>query len=379
MALTKITANGLSVGPATTVSVTAAQGGKNVNPNQLGFAIFDSNDFTANQGFISVNISGLANSLNLKAATAVSPATVQNGTNVPKQFLGTSVYDNTYFTSANGFVSITGNVVSLSTLQNSLNVATTMSEAAAQNGNAVTKTNLGMSVFDDKYFAANKGFISLKDPGLTINVAAPTNANSPARFTDLVSLPANLLITALGSLDIQMSVGNAYSGNVDQAGTPSYISSQSNMTLVGNATSLGTNYSVINSSYNLDASAGGVHGQVTFVIDIAVACGLSGVQYQVDGVTINPLWKGNYDFSAFSALFKLNEQNFWDYPGLHQTFAYQINLIPVTSDYTSASYGQYYATADVYAAKPYHNANLGARWMGLATKRRNLFAFTPAS
>ena len=378
MALTKIGANGLSIGPATTISTTAAQGGKNVNPEQLGFAIFDNGPFTANQGFISVNSSGMANALNLKTASTMSPTAAQNGNAVTNRDLGTAVFDNTYFTANKGFISITNNVVTQTTLQNSLNIATTISQATAQNGNAVTKSNLGMGVFDDKYFAANKGFISLKDPGLTINVAAPTNANSPARFTDLVSLPADLLITALGSLDIQMTVGNAYSGNVDQAGAPSYISSQSNMTLVGNATSLGSNYSVINSSYNL--SGGNSNwGHVTFVIDMSVACGLSGVKFQADGVTVNPKWKGNYDFSAFSALFKINEQYFWDYGGAHQTFAYQINLIPVTTDYNSGSYGQYYATADVYAAQPYHNANLGARWMGLATKKRNLFAFTPAA
>ena len=319
----------------------------------------------------------MANTLNLRSASTISPTVAQNGDAVTKQNLGTAVFDNTYFTANKGYVSITGNVVTQSTLQNSLNIATTLSQTTAQNGNAVTKSNLGLGVFNDKFFTANKGFISLKDDAtLAINVAAPTNANSPARFTDLVSLPADLLITALGSLDIQMTVGNAYSGNVDQAGTPSYISSQSNMTLVGNATSLGSNYSVINSSYNL-SGGNSYWGHVTFVIDMSVACGLSGVKYQADGVTINPKWKGNYDFSAFSALFKLNEINFWDYGGRQQTFAYQINLIPVTTDYNSASYGQYSATADVYAAQPYHNANLGARWMGLATKKRNLFAFTP--
>jgi hypothetical protein len=373
MAISKIGANGLSIGPATTISPTQAQQGINVSPDQLGFSIYDSANFTANQGFISVDSKGLANTLNLKAAITVSPTAAQNGANVPGHTLGTSIYNNRYFTTANGFVSITDEVVT----QNTLNIATTLSRTTTQNGNTVTRSNLGVGVFDDKFFTANKGFISLKDDGtMTINVAAPTNANSAARFTDLVSLPADLLITALGSLDIQMTVGNAYSGSVDQAGSPSYISSASNMTLVGNASSLGTNYSVINSSYNL-SGGNSYWGHVTFIIDMSVACGLSGVKFQADGVTINPKWKGNYDFSAFSALFKLNEINFWDYGGRQQTFAYQINLIPVTTDYNSASYGQYSATADVYAAQPYHNANLGARWMGLATKKRNLFAFTP--
>ena len=374
MPISKIGANGLIMGPATTMDSTTAQNGNNVNPEQLGYAIFDNEPFTANHGWISVNPDGMANAINIRPATTMTTATAGvGGANVSKRNLGTSVYDDEYFTAKNGFISISSNVVSQATLQSSLNVATTISPTAT-----ITKSNLGMGVFNNQFFTATNGLISLQSQGLNINVAAPTNANSPARFVDLVSLPANLLVTALGSLDIQMTVGNSYAGYVDQAGTPSYISSTSNMTLVGNATSLGTNYSVINSSYNL--SGGNSNwGHVTFVIDMAVACGLSGVKYQADGVSINPLWKGNYDFSAFSALFKLNEQNFWDYGGRQQTFAYQINMIPVTNDYNNASYGTYNVSTDVYAAQPYHNANLGARWMGLATKRRNLFAFTPTS
>ena len=261
---------------------------------------------------------------------------------------------------------------------NNINAAVTFSKTTTANGATLTKSNLGLSAYDSNFFTANNGFISLNSQNIALNVAAPTNANSAVRYNDLAQIPANLLITALGSLDIQMTVGNAYASSVDQSGTPSYISSTSNMTLVGNATSLGTNYSVINSTYNL--SGGNSNwGQVSFTIDISNACGLSATKFQADGVTINPLWKGNYNFSAFSALFKLYEVNFWDYAGGNQTFAYQINLIPVTNDYNNTNYGKYTVTADVYAARTYHNANLGARWMGLATKTRNLVSSFPTS
>lgn len=322
MAITRIGANGLSLGPATTISTTTAQNGANVNPEQLGFSIYDSKNFTSSNGFISINSSGLANTLNLHAATVASNTVIPS----------------------------------------------------------LVQANLGLSIFDTDYFTTNSGFVSLNpNMKLSLNVGAPTGANSAVRFSDLVSLPADLLITALGSLDIQFTSTNQYTSSVDVPGTPSYISNKNNMTLVGNASSLGTNYSVIDSVYQYGNDTDGDHGQVTFTIDMALASNLSSSKFQSDGVTINPEWKGNYSFEAFSALFKLNEINFWDYPGLHQTFAYQVNLIPKTTDYTSSNWGKYDVTVDVYAAKTYHNANLGARWMSIATKKRNLFAFIQQS
>jgi hypothetical protein len=47
-------------------------------------------------------------------------------------------------------------------------------------------------------------------------------------------------------------------------------------------------------------------------------------------------------------------------------------MIPQTNDYTNANYGKYNVSTTLYAAATYHGANLGARWMGIATKIRNI-------
>jgi len=219
---------------------------------------------------------------------------------------------------------------------------------------------------------------------------SPNNLNSVVRLTDLVSIPSDLAITAIGSLDLQMTVANPLSANVDSSGTPSYISSLSGSSatppaISGNASSLGQNYTVMNAYYN--ANTYKTSGSVTLILDIAAACGLQNNQY-VSGSSgpINPQWKGNYNISAFSALFKMRENNFWDYagdtavnsgafgtnPAPNSTWEYAINMTPVTTDPNSSDYGKYTVSTQIYAAAYYHNANLGARWMGLANKYRNL-------
>lgn len=220
------------------------------------------------------------------------------------------------------------------------------------------------------------------------NVPEPTGANSAVRLSDLVSLPSDLFINVLGSLDIQLTATNALDGSVTQAGAPSYIYNQSNASITGQANTVGQNYSVINSTYNT-TGGGGYRAIVTMRIDVANAAGLSNTRY-ISGMAeteanTRPDWKGNYDFQAFSALFKLYEINFWDYPwlsgaspgsaakGTGATFAYFVNMTPVTSDYTSVYWGHYNIECNVYAVATYHNANIGARWFGLATKKRNLY------
>jgi hypothetical protein len=47
-------------------------------------------------------------------------------------------------------------------------------------------------------------------------------------------------------------------------------------------------------------------------------------------------------------------------------------MIPKSLDYTNANYGKYDVSAVLWAAQAYHSANLGARWMGIATKVRNI-------
>jgi hypothetical protein len=237
----------------------------------------------------------------------------------------------------------------------------------------------------------------------------PVNSTDVVRLSDLQSIPTDLMITTIGSLDLQFSVVNAYSSSVNQTGTPGYISNFSNTPnnpmlnygpttgntpqtvppyILGNATSLGEDYTVINAQYGtllggysvVNPSPGvyytyNVSGTVTMVLDIATASGLESTEYLSDG-TINPKWRGNFKFSAFSSLFKMHESNFWDYTSSNghsaSTFEYSINMTPFTYDYTDPNYGKYTVTAKVYAASSYHSANLGARWMGLAVKVRNI-------
>jgi hypothetical protein len=298
----------------------------------------------------------------------------------------------------------------------------------------INRNNLGLSIYDDEFFEASNGWITLKSDSaswapsvnlvstLTGNVSISGNvtftkdiqvlqkgnsANSALRLGDLSTIGADLLITAIGSLDMQFTVQNIYTTSVDQAGTPNYISNFANpyfaatpLTwgagtpqttapyILGNASSLGVNYSVINTQYGslrtgstISPAGGGTYyayhasGTVTMVIDIAKACNLQDNKFLLDGVTINPAWKGNYKFDAFSSLFKMKEYYFWDYINAQDTFEYSVNMIPQTNDFESANYGKYNVSAVLYAAASYHSANLGARWMGIATKVRNIVNF----
>ena len=217
---------------------------------------------------------------------------------------------------------------------------------------------------------------AVTQPVGTVNTTIATTEfvqNGFVQKSQLKDIPNDLMVTAIGSLDIQFTVGNMYRNNVSSAGTPSYISSVSGATILGNAASIGNNYTVIGSTY---ASGGNhVHRTITMVIDVAKACGLSDTKLLADGVTINPAWKGNYQFSAFSALFKINERGFWDYAAAYgDTFEYSVNMIPQNTDtqWADAGYGKYNVSTTIYASASYHSANLGARWLGIATKLRNV-------
>lgn len=212
---------------------------------------------------------------------------------------------------------------------------------------------------------------------------APTDLNHVVRLSDLVSVPGDLAITAIGSLDLQMTVANPLASSVDSVGVPAYISNLSDsssigdLTIAGNASSLGTNYTVMRAYY--DANSYKTSGSISMVLDIAKACNLEDNKFLVDGVTINPKWKGNFRINAFSALFKMSEINFWDYatldssnPAPSSTWEYSVNMTPVTNDPDAADYGKYTVSSRIFAAAYYHNANLGARWMGFATKYRNI-------
>lgn len=295
------------------------------------------------------------------------------------------------------------------------------------NGATVTATatgnpnDLGLSIFDNQIFQSANGWITLKTDSsawaprvnlvstLASNVSIKgnttflkdiqvlrkgTTANSVLRLGDLSTIGADLLITTIGSLDMQFTIQNAYTSSVNLPGTPSYISSFVNTPaatplvigqgpsqvqapyILGNASNLGANYTVINTQYGTSKTGGiyafGCAGTVTMVIDVAKACSLQDNQYLADGITVNSAWKGNYKFDAFSSLFKISEKNFWDYVGGNDTVEFSVNMIPQTNDYTSANYGKYNVSSTLYAAASYHGANLGARWMGIATKVRNI-------
>jgi hypothetical protein len=292
----------------------------------------------------------------------------------------------------------------------------------------INRNDLGLSVFDSDIFNDANGWITLEPDSSTwapgVNLVSTTanttitgnvvfqqdiqvlqkgnNANSALRLSDLSAIGGDLLITAIGSLDLQFTTKNLYTASVNEPGTPSYISNFSNPSyspilnwgvggtmqdttpyILGNASSLGDNYTVINTQYgslrtgSAAAAYGGgyiayhTNGTITMVIDIAEACGLENNQY-LPGGAVNPAWKGNYRFDAFSSLFKMKEYNFWDYVIRQDTFEYSVNMIPKTNDYTNANYGKYDVSSTVWASASYHSANLGARWMGIATKVRNL-------
>jgi hypothetical protein len=305
--------------------------------------------------------------------------------------------------------------------------------ATSTGSSSVNPNDLGLSIFNNGIFQAANGWITLNPdssswaPGVNLvsttanttvtgNVTFSndiqvlqrgTDANSALRLSDLSAIGGDLLITTIGSLDLQFTIQNLYTNSVDQSGTPSYISNFSNSSwptarlsggdyysglgpqtgapyILGNASTLGTNYTVVNTQMDTQLKPATVYdwgggnyytyhtkGTVTMVLDIALACGLENNQYLGSGA-VNPKWKGNYKFDAFSSLFKMREARFWDYVGASDTMEYSVNMIPQTLTYTDSNYGKYNVSCVMYASASYHAANLGARWMGIATKIRNL-------
>jgi hypothetical protein len=304
-------------------------------------------------------------------ALYANASTVTPTSDINRDSLGLSIFDSNIFEAANGWITLKANSASWAP---GVNLVSTLSSNVVISGNATFAKDIQV---------LTKG----------------TTANSALRLGDLSTIGADLLITAIGSLDMQFTVQNIYTGSVDQPGTPNYISNfvnpqtspplnngagTSQVTapyILGNATSLGVNYTVINTQYGSAEGAisggyaYGTSGTVTMVIDIAKACGLENNKFLPDGVTINPAWKGNYKFDAFSSLFKMKEYYFWDYVGGQDTFEYSVNMIPQTNDFENVNYGKYNVSSTLYASASYHSANLGARWMGIATKIRNIINF----
>lgn len=301
--------------------------------------------------------------------------------------------------------------------------------------------DLGIVTLENLVYTSNNGLISLKDASSwasNVNLWSPnidttlpsgvkfqnqilidpnrtTNANSLATVQQYLDIPKSLLLTSVGSFDVQFSIQNQYTTNVD-SGVPSYLSNFNNTqyssplncgfrlgvagtnqtsapSILGNASSIGGNYTVINAQFgslitDFGTNAGlisppsplsgnaarYVRGTVTMTFDAAYAAGLQDNEY--NGLKINPYWRGNFKYSVFSALFKIREEYFWDNAGYTNTngndeMHYEIQMIPQTSDPDASNYGKYDVTIQVSSTASYNSANIGLRWLATINKFRN--------
>lgn len=329
--------------------------------------------------------------------------------------------------------------------------------------NIVRHNQLGLSEHNESVFSSEDGFITIENTSepwapdyslwtTTLDTVLPQTVtfggemiidpskveggeNTPATIQQYLDIPVMVLLTTMGSLDVQFTIQNLYTTNVDSVGTPNYISNFTNPQfspalnvgyhstniynyndlgtaqntapkIVGNASTLGTNYTVINAQYgelvqyelglltgyddslypNPGISYVGspinsyaawcVRGTVTLVIDAAKSAGLSDDKFV--GTRINKLWRGNYKYTAFSALFKIREERYWDvYAGANpggtynDRMEYAVNMIPVTADADSADYGKFTVTIIASSPASYNSLNLGCRWVVSINKYRN--------
>lgn len=195
------------------------------------------------------------------------------------------------------------------------------------------------------------------------NAKKGTIVPPPSTKEIIVNTLENISLTVLGSLDIGIDGSYSNLPSVTQSGVPSYISNfgyhgtyRGTPSIKGINTTLGNNYTVIRGYY--DAANGG-RSDISFTIDMCKAAGLEESQ------------RKNYKYEGFSALFKMNERNFWDYTGSQKTWQYLVNMTPLTSDPDSTDYGKYRIFCQVYAYKYYHSAQIGGRWLAIMNKYRN--------
>jgi len=318
----------------------------------------------------------------------------------------------------------------------------------------VPHLDLGTSALDSILYYSSEGLIKVRPaeewateanvwcPTIDATVASPViineqvyidpsqarTANSVAPVQAYLDIPTTLLVTAMGSLDVQFSIQNKLTSAVDSSGTPNYISNfvcnyfsgaplntgYSSTTnddyntlgtpqsgppsIIGNASSRGVNYTIINAQYNRDPSnydnsgnllssnskypapigrltyvtgsvAVNVMSIITLVIDAAKASGLEDTKYI--GTYINPKWRGNFKYSAFSSLFKVREERFWDRRYEHNNFAQEIEMTAVTTDPDSANYGKFNVTIKAESPRSDFAKNLGFRWLVSIVKYRN--------
>jgi hypothetical protein len=332
---------------------------------------------------------------------------------------------------------------------------TTIGPATTKTANeeVIPHLDLGTSALDSILYYSNGGLIKLKAPeewATEANIWCPTidttvaspviineqvyidpsqarTANSIAPVQAYLDIPTTLLVTTMGSLDVQFSIQNRFTSAVDSSGTPNYISNfvcnyfsgaplntgYSSTTndnyntlgtpqsgppsIIGNASTKGVNYTVINAQYNRDPSnyddsgnlissnnfhspsgrltytsgsvAVNVMGIITMVIDAAVASGLEDTKYI--GSYINPKWRGNFRYTAFSSLFKIREERFWDRAYQNNNFAQEIQMTAVTTDPDSVNYGKFNVTIKAESPRSDFAKNLGFRWLVSIVKYRN--------
>jgi len=211
------------------------------------------------------------------------------------------------------------------------------------------------TTWNDEVTAADQ---KVKDAADAMNVPPPSTKEIIIQSIDKIGL------SVMGSIDIYMTGHFEDAPDPTDTTQPDWLQNLSytdndtshfkgkDQGFVGMNNAMGVNYAIFKGSYN--ANAGGT-GYVSFDIDVAEAAGV-GAQRQ------------NYKYSAFSALFKIKERNFWDYTGGHKTWQYFVNMTPKTSDITSPEYGKFHIYCEVKAYKDYHNAIIGARWFATLNK-----------
>jgi hypothetical protein len=341
-------------------------------------------------------------------------------------------------------------------LANGVSVAVSTTKSNSEN--IVRHTDLGFSALNDAVNYSNNGLITLNsaegwantfnlwcttidtsissdlvfEKQLYIDPNEMTGENSLATVQQYLDIPKNLLITTMGSLDLQFSIQNQYTSIVDLPGLPNYILSFSNPQytpalnvgfkstnldnynnigtpqntapyIIGNASTLGTNYTIINAQFgelvtgqigllpgytpgtNVNPglktppapltgnAARCVRGTATLVIDAAKSAGLEDNKF--NGTKLNTKWRGNFKYTAFSALFKVREERFWDVSYeenlYNDTMHYEVQMIPVTNNADSVDYGKFTISVIVASTASYNSANIGCRWLVSISKFRN--------
>jgi len=345
---------------------------------------------------------------------------------------------------------------------NGVSIASTTTKANSEG--IVRHTDLGFLALNDSINYSDEGYVSLNSAeswandyslwSTTLDTVLPetivfegelklnpnelSGENSLATVQQYLDIPKDLLVTTMGSLDLQFSIQNDLRTSVDSFGMPNYILSFSNPQftpalnvgfksvdlfttnnigtpqntaphIIGNASSLGTNYTVINAQFgalnnnelgllpgyddneysNLGLitppapltgnAARCVRGTVTMVLDAAKSADLEDNKF--NGTKLNKKWRGNYRYSAFSALFKIREERFWDVYGggeisgtltrYNDRMEYDVNMIPVTNDPDSVDYGKFTITVVVSSPASHSSANIGCRWLVSISKFRN--------